>query len=138
LILNEWIVAQNNRAFATEEGSNKILYGLEALLSEYELKPNSFELEYGIRAAMFKTATGEIEQIIFEVSTGRLHRAFNILAKERGIVNQFKSPSQLGARIGDSLEILKKSGWKFKQHAVVLHGERKHHFVRQFVRHDKK
>ncbi|SHH30032.1 toprim domain-containing protein [Desulfofustis glycolicus] len=138
MILNEWIVAQNERSYATERESNKILYGLEALLSEYEFRPTGFELEYGLKAADFKNSSGMTEQIIFEATTGELYRAFDYLAKTRGITNQFRSASQLGARIGDSLEILERADWTVKRSAVINRGTRKHHFVRRFVRHSAK
>lgn len=131
-VLNEWILAQNQRTFATEAETNKILYALEALVKEYELRPDIFEREYGIKVQSSKYGTGELREINLMASTRSLHMAFDWLAKDRGITNPFRSSSQLGARINDSLEILKKAGWDFKRDAKKIRGERLHYFIKQF------
>ena len=132
LIFREWILAQNQRSFANEAETNKILYALEALVKEYELRPENFARDYQIEADFTRHDSGETKEIKFTASTGALYRAFDWLAKDRGIANPFKSPSQLGARITDSLEVLNKAGWIFKHHATASRGERKHHFIKQF------
>jgi len=129
-IFKEWIVAQNERSFATEADSNKLLQGLEALLQEYGLlQKDRFEQTYAI-----KVETGELEEIIFTASTKDLYWAFNMLAKERGIKNPFNNVSQLGARISDSLVTLKKCKWEFKRYVKTIKGDRKHCFVKHFER----
>ena len=134
LILNEWILAQNQRSFATEAETNKILYALEALVNEYELRPDSFEREYNIKVTPTRYGSGELREIILIASTRTLYMSFDSLAKDRGIANQFRSPSQLGARITDSLDILKKAGWEFKRDATAYQGQRRHHFIKQVER----
>ncbi|KAB2889327.1 MAG: toprim domain-containing protein [Desulfobulbaceae bacterium] len=131
-ILNTWICDQKKRAYATELETNRILYGLEAILKEYEVRTDGFERGYGIHVKAVQDSHGEPSQLTFIASTRALFMAFDWLAKDRGIPNPFKTPSQLGARIGDSLEILNKAGWEFKRNESVLHGERRHHFVRKF------
>lgn len=131
-ILHQWIMNQNERAYLSEEDSNKILYGLEALLMEYEARPEGFEKEYGLKVDTTADGTGNITALVFKASPKRLHRAFDYLAKHRGIVNPYKSSAQLGARIGDSIDVLKKAGWSFKRNESTVKGERRHHFVRLF------
>lgn len=131
-ILDKWITNQNERAFVSEEDSNKILYGLEALLMEHEARPESFEKEYMVKVSTTEDGNGNVTNLIFKASPKRLHRAFEYLAKNRGIANPYKSSAQLGARIGDSIELLRKAGWTFKRNESTLNGERRHHFVRRF------
>lgn len=130
-ILDTWIRDQNQRAFATEAETNRILYGLEALVTEYEIRPDRFEQEYGIKVDADR-AGHELQKIVFTASTNTLCRAFDWLAKERGIANPFKSAAQLGARITNSLEVLQKSGWKFEHNATAYRGERRHRLSRVF------
>lgn len=130
-ILDTWIRDQNQRAFATETETNRILYGLEALVNEYEIRPDRFEQEYGIKVDADRDGH-ELQKVVFTASTNTLCRAFDWLAKERGIANPFKSASQLGARITDSMEVLQKSGWKFEHNATAYRGERRHRLSRVF------
>ncbi len=130
-ILETWIRDQNQRAFATESETNRILYVLEALVNEYEVRPDRFEQESGIKVDADRDGR-ELQKIVFTASTNTLCRAFDWLAKERGIANPFKSASQLGARILDSMEVLQKSGWKFEHNATAYRGERRHRLTKTF------
>ncbi|WP_043769494.1 toprim domain-containing protein [Desulfobulbus propionicus] len=132
-ILDEWIRNQNQRAFATEAETNRILYGIESLLKEYEIRPDRFEQEYGIKVNADRDGN-ELKKVVFTASTGTIFRAFDWLAKDRGIANPFKSPSQLGARITDSIEVLRKAGWIFEREATKYNGERRHRLSRVFRR----
>ena len=131
-ILDHWITAQNQRAFATEAETNRVLYGLEALLREYEARPESFKTAYGIEVQEYDGAGGEGRKTVFVASTMAMHRAFEWLAKERGIPNPYRSASQLRARTNDSVETLNRAGWEFKYQATAYLGERRHHFVKTF------
>lgn len=130
-ILDAWIRDQNQRSFATESETNRILYGLESLVNEYEIRPDRFEQEYGIKVDADRDGH-ELRKVVFTASTNTLCRAFDWLAKERGIVNPFKLASQLGARIADSMEVLRKSGWIFEHNATAHRGERRHRLSRVF------
>lgn len=130
-ILDDWIKAQNSRSFDTEADTNKILYRLEALLKEHMDRPDWFEKQYGLKAKTFYELE-EPREIVITASTGELFKAFDFLAKDRGITNTFNNSSQLGARIGDSLEVLKRAGWEFKRNATAMRGERKHTFTKKF------
>ncbi len=130
-ILDQWIKNQNYRAFESEQDSNKILYGLDALCMEYELRPESFSDGYGITVETNMDDKGGVKELVFYASAKRLYMAFDRLAKHSGIANPFRSPSQLGARIGDALEVMKKSGWLFAHNAKTIRGERFHRFVRR-------
>ncbi|NLZ17120.1 MAG: toprim domain-containing protein [Desulfobulbaceae bacterium] len=129
-IFDQWIVNQNHRAFATSAETNRVLFALEALLREYQLRPDGFNSAYGIEVA---ESGGTEGQTVFVATTGELFLALNYLAKERGVANPYTNASQLGARISDSLEVLKGAGWEFKQHATARQGKRRHHFVKTFA-----
>lgn len=130
-ILDTWIRDQNKRTFATESETNRILYGLEALINEYEARPDGFENEYGIKVHADRNSH-ELKSVEFTASTNTLCRAFDWLAKERGIANPFRTASQLGARIIESLEVLQKAGWRFEYQATSYRGERRHRLTRTF------
>jgi len=132
-IFNKWITEQNLRAATTEEDTNKILSGLEALVSEYERRPDSFEIQYGVMVLCFRyERTNGIRKITLITSTKKLNEAFRWLAKERGFTNPYNSAAQLGSRINDSLETLKNAGWEFTRDAKKIRGERHHLFTRVF------
>jgi DNA primase catalytic core len=130
-ILDAWIRDQSQRAFATEKETNRVLYGIDSLVREYETRPDRFEQEYGIKVKADWDGQ-ELRKVVFTASTGTLCRAFDWLAKERGIANPFKSASQLGARITDSIEVLQKAGWTFEREATKYKGERRHRLSRVF------
>ena len=131
-ILDQWIKHQNYRALESEQDSNKILYGLDALHMEYELRPKSFSDDYGLTVETGLDDKGDVKELVFYASAKRLYMAFDRLAKHSGIANPFRSPSQLGARIGDAMEVMKKAGWMFTHNAKTIRGERFHRFVRRF------
>ena len=132
-ILDQWIITQNKRSFDNEAETNKILYGLEALAKECLQRPDGFEKEYGIKAQVLRDTAFEPKEVSFTASTRELHMAFDWLAKNRGVANAFHSPSQLGARISDSMETLEKAGWTMQRNAKIIHGQRMHHFVKTFA-----
>ena len=131
-ILDHWIVTQNQRAFANSAETNRVLYALEALLREYEQRPEGFKNSYGLEVRESGSEEGGDRQFVFVASTGEMHMALDWLAKDRGIANPYRSSSQLGARISDSLEVLNRAGWEFKQNATARKGTRRHHFVKTF------
>ncbi len=130
-IFNAWIVDQNNRSFETQAETNNVLYRLEALVKEYLLRPDGFEEEYGITVQPALEGK-EIRELAFFASTRGLHMAFEWLNKDRGLPNPFRSPSQLGSRISDSIEVLEKGNWTMKRNAKIIRGERLHLFNKLF------
>ncbi len=130
-ILDNWIRDQNQRAFATESETNRILYNLEALFSEYEIRPEGFKLQYGINAEADRDGH-ELKKVDFYATTTGFCMAFDVLARERGIANPFKSAAQLGARIKDSLDTLQRAGWGFEYQAKKVNGNRLHRLTRTF------
>ncbi|MGD9947669.1 MAG: toprim domain-containing protein [Desulfobulbus sp.] len=130
-ILHTWIRDQNQRAFATESETNRILYNLEALLNEYEIRPDGFEREYGVNVDADRDGH-ELKKVEFTATTNTFYRSFDILAKERGITNPFRSAAQLGARIKDSVDLLQKAGWCFEYQAKKVNGNRLHRLTRTF------
>ena len=83
-------------------------------------------------AAQTQDELGALLAVEFEASTRELFYAFELLAKNRGITCPFRSPSQLGARIGDSLDVLQGAGWEFRPKVRVVRGNKRHAFIRNF------
>ena len=130
-ILHDWIENQNARSRDTERSTNKILHRLEALVKEFLFRADTFAKQYGLEVSKQADALGDVQEINFTASTRDLFIAFDWLAKDRGISNPFKDTSQLGARLGDSVNILKDAGWQFQRNIKKVRGDRKHLFTKR-------
>jgi 5S rRNA maturation endonuclease (ribonuclease M5) len=131
-VLNDWIRYQDARSKAISEGTNPILYSLEVLLREFQKNETAFEGIYNIEADASKNEAGEYVEVRFICTTGGLFSAFEILSKNRGVSRYYKSPSQLGARIKDSIEVLEENNWLFFHRKTATQGVRRHWFVKMF------
>jgi len=133
-VLEDWLNYQDHQASVIARGTNPILYRLEVLLTEYLSKPDDFESMYHFPVEIAKNHLGELIEVKLIASTRELFFAFESLAKNKGVGCPFKSSSQLGARMGDCMDILEAEGWKFVPRMTATRGMRRHWLIKRFER----
>jgi len=133
VILSDWIKAQGDRALNTETETDKVLYRLETLIKEYRQREENFHAQYSLKAHSVTNEFGELLQVTFTCTTLELYRAFEWMAKDRGISNPFKSASQLSARLNDSIQVIQSAGWEIKRNVKIVKGNRFHTLIKTFA-----
>jgi hypothetical protein len=114
-VVEAWIKYHNTVSDMTETGTDSSLFFLEMLLIELRNENcQTTSLTYGVKVIY----TG-MEMIGFECSSRVMFSAFSVMAKLKGYKFDFKNPSQLSARIRNSLSLLETNGWKIEKTSVV-------------------
>jgi 5S rRNA maturation endonuclease (ribonuclease M5) len=131
-ILEDWVAYQERQAKAAALGTNPILHRLEILVREFLAGSREFGTVYNIGAVDSRNEWGEPVSVELEASTRELFICFEVLAKTRGIACPYTSPSQLGARLHDSLDVLSAAGWEFRPRIKIVRGNKRHAFTRTF------
>jgi DNA primase len=137
-VWTSWINYQNAAARTVESGSNHILRLLDSMGRDYlhqmkisQLpfdeatdKREHLDPEVGLKIIQRKPEqrvdedTGEPYTAFtmeFEATAAELLDAFDVIAKRKGIKNEYKSSAVLGKRITNDINTLKKAGWELIQ-----------------------
>ncbi len=163
-IYEAWIEEQNITARETETGSNDILQLLGGLVREY-IQANKHKAEteiatgydkpvfvlghkdYGL--TMYKTQPeakqegGEtfiVSTIEFESTSADLVDAFDMLAKNTGKVNMYRTAAVFTARLRNDKTVLAKSGWELLEtpgkepYFKVIRGKRVFKFRHTYIK----
>lgn len=147
VLLDEWIKYQNEHSRQVEQGTNAVLQLMEGLrrvflidFSRKEVEAISAEGHYGenqcsvwcelmgsrvYREAMVDEAEPlkRRQTFYFECSTADLLTILNRYGREIGIKVPFSNAKQLGVRISNEMDTLKRAGWAAEQ-VKVVHGNR--------------
>ncbi|MEW6774847.1 MAG: toprim domain-containing protein [Bdellovibrionota bacterium] len=134
-LIEEMLRGQEEKAREAEAHSNPVLVFLETLVKEllHARSYQAFQEEFKLGCEV-EPVTGTPAKVAFFGKTTTFHTTFSHLARQRGLYNPFPTAQQLGARIRDSEEILKRNGWTVRR--LASRGIRRFHFGREIEEED--
>jgi 5S rRNA maturation endonuclease (ribonuclease M5) len=135
MILDDWLIEQDELAMETQQDADPILYRMEALFTECsQLNKEGFVELYGIQSTrVVMSITGDVLEINFIATAKELCTAFSVLSKNKNIPNPFPSPGVLGSRLFNSISVLENAGWEVKTRYKVSRGQYKHLLGKKLV-----
>lgn len=140
-ILYEWINNQKHLSDDISSSDNDVLLRLNLLADEFRAKgPKEFKRIYSFENDP-EFAGGDLgdyafrkkpDSISFLASPTELWTAFQTLGSIRRISNVFNSPSVLGKRVSNSLEVLNNNGWEFEKTVKRTSSAHYHKYTKTF------